>query len=269
MPDVSIVNSTVTSAPTDYTVPGTQELLVKAVRASIDGSGAGSAFLPALQLIDPAGHVMWTAVDTSTTIAAGASADVSWFPDVSRSGGGSSTVNNAQTAYVWNVFGGSQSIPDATANVRVRWQHFQTTDTAIFGTSTNALDTPPFNNATGDSFLYFTAPGAYVVSYQIDFAGGAFAQESILSDDGGQFDLDHSPTRTSPSELVTTNLPPAVPLVGDTLHSTYLCYVDGTTGQGIVSIVATQNSGAAQNVIALNMGVMYLGGTTANLASIY
>lgn len=86
MPDVAIVNTTNTPAPADYLVPGTQELQVKAVRAAIDGSGAAASFLPALQLLDPAGHVMWTAVDTSSSLAAGASADVSWFPDVSHTG---------------------------------------------------------------------------------------------------------------------------------------------------------------------------------------
>ena len=79
MPDVAIVNQTVTATPSDYLVPGTQGLRLKAVRAVIDGTGAAGSFLPALQLLDPAGHVMWTAFDKSTPVAAGGSADVSWF----------------------------------------------------------------------------------------------------------------------------------------------------------------------------------------------
>ena len=269
MADVSIVNSTVTSAPTDYQVPGTQELLLKAVRASIDGSGAGSAFLPALQLLDPAGHVMWTAVDTSTTIAAGGSADVSWFPDVSRAGGGTTTVNNAETAYVWGVFGGAQAITSGATGVRVRWTHFQTTDTSVFGTDTTAAAVPPFHNTTGDSRLYFIKNGAYVIGYEIAFEVGAFAQQSLLSDDGSQFDLDASSQGTSSAELLTTNVSPGAPLDTFILRGHALCYVDNTAGPGIVSVIATQTSGANKNVIELNMGIMYLGGTTANLASIY
>jgi hypothetical protein len=102
MPDVAIVNTTVTTTPTDYTVPGTQEIIVKAVRASIDGSGAASSYLPALQLLDSAGHVMWTAVNTASPVAAGASADVSWFPGLGgpNSGGSSgSTLQDKASIY--------------------------------------------------------------------------------------------------------------------------------------------------------------------------
>lgn len=85
MPDVALRNSTTSGAPKDYPVPASQEVLLKAVIAHIDGSGAAGAFLPALQLLDPSGNVMWTA--TQAAVAAGASAECSWFPHV---GGGSS-----------------------------------------------------------------------------------------------------------------------------------------------------------------------------------
>jgi len=86
MADDAIVNSTVSSVPKDYTLSGTQQLLLKAVRASYDGSGAGSAWKPALQMVAPNGTVMWTATQTST-IAAGVSANVSWFPGLGGIGG--------------------------------------------------------------------------------------------------------------------------------------------------------------------------------------
>jgi hypothetical protein len=81
--DIAIINQTVTAEPKDYLVPGTQELLLKSVRASVDGSGTASAYLPALQMIAPDGTVMWQAVPT-TTVAAGASADVTWFPGLNQ-----------------------------------------------------------------------------------------------------------------------------------------------------------------------------------------
>lgn len=91
MPDIAIVNPTVTAAPKDYPVSGNQELLLKAVRARIDGSAATGSYLPAVQLIAPSGDVMWSAVPSSP-IAAGGSADVSWFPggdlDTPSSSGG-------------------------------------------------------------------------------------------------------------------------------------------------------------------------------------
>lgn len=45
----------------------------------MDGTSATSAYLPCLQFLDPGGHVMVSCVST-TLVAAGASADVSWFP---------------------------------------------------------------------------------------------------------------------------------------------------------------------------------------------
>lgn len=80
MADIALVSQVVTSAPKDYQLPGAQELLLKAATANIDGTNAGGEFLPVLQLIDPGGHVMWTAFNRSLPVAAGASANVTWFP---------------------------------------------------------------------------------------------------------------------------------------------------------------------------------------------
>lgn len=108
MPDVSIVNTTVTSTPKDYTVPGTQELLLKAVTAKIDGSATASSYLPALQLLDPAGRVMWTAVDTSNPVTAGASVDASWFPGVSKHSGGGTITSGLATMRAGTNIGSNQ-----------------------------------------------------------------------------------------------------------------------------------------------------------------
>jgi hypothetical protein len=87
MPDGAIVIPDTAAAPKDYTLSGAQEIALKSVRALIDGTGAGSAFLPTLQLLDPNGHVMWEGAAQST-VAAGGSADVSWFPVGAQLGGG-------------------------------------------------------------------------------------------------------------------------------------------------------------------------------------
>lgn len=85
--DVPIVRPTITAAPKDYEIPAAQEIAPLAVRAFVDGTGAGAPFRPALQLISPGGQVMWTA-EVSDDVAAGASADVSWFPRVGGGGAG-------------------------------------------------------------------------------------------------------------------------------------------------------------------------------------
>lgn len=64
--------------PMDYVVPAVGELLPITVRATIDGSSASVAFYAALEIIAPSGRTM--SISISESIAAGGSADVTWFP---------------------------------------------------------------------------------------------------------------------------------------------------------------------------------------------
>lgn len=66
------------SAPLDYKLSGEQEFYLAAVRAIFDGTGAAGAFQPAVQLLSPAGTVMWQT--EGTAVLAGGSADASFFP---------------------------------------------------------------------------------------------------------------------------------------------------------------------------------------------
>jgi hypothetical protein len=76
------------SVPMDYQVPQGGELLPLTVNATMDGTSAAAPFYAAVQIIAPSGRVMATAI--STSIAAGASASVTWFPWVAsqQAGGG-------------------------------------------------------------------------------------------------------------------------------------------------------------------------------------
>lgn len=67
------------AAPADWTLPSSIAFTLKAARASFDGSGAASAWLPALEVISDAGDRVGL-YPTPTSVAAGASADVSFFP---------------------------------------------------------------------------------------------------------------------------------------------------------------------------------------------
>ena len=100
MADVAIRQTAVTAVPLDYTLTGAQELAPKAVSASLDGTSAGSSWFPCLEVLDPAGNVMFTAI-ASTSLAAGVSADVTWFPRVNAvtgSGASSLTVTDGTTS---------------------------------------------------------------------------------------------------------------------------------------------------------------------------
>jgi hypothetical protein len=77
--DVSILDSAVHAAPKGYTIKGAQEVVLKSVTASYDGSGAAGSFVPAVQLVDPSGAVAGT-YTFGGSLSVGATADVSWFP---------------------------------------------------------------------------------------------------------------------------------------------------------------------------------------------
>jgi hypothetical protein len=88
--DVALLASQAGEAPIGYQVPGAQEIILKSITASFDGSGASGNFLPVLQIVAPNGAVL-ASCPVGSTLAAGASADVSWFPrgGVATSGSGS------------------------------------------------------------------------------------------------------------------------------------------------------------------------------------
>lgn len=96
MPDVAIKQAQVASSPAGYTVPGAQEIVLKSVKASFDGTGASGNFVPLLQLVEPGGTVM-VECPASVSVAAGGSADVSWFPGLAgTTGGGGGPTGKAQ-----------------------------------------------------------------------------------------------------------------------------------------------------------------------------
>lgn len=109
MADVSIRATALTPAPMDYKVPGAQEIAPKSVSASMDGTSAAAAWFPCLQLLDPAGNVMFSAI-ASSGVAAGASADVSWFPRVGSGSKDLATFIGARLA----VSGAGQTVNDST-----------------------------------------------------------------------------------------------------------------------------------------------------------
>lgn len=69
-------------APAQFTVPGNGQIQPKCVRAEYDGTGASGPFLPVLRFISDAGITVGEFVGPE--IAAGGSADVSWFPHVAE-----------------------------------------------------------------------------------------------------------------------------------------------------------------------------------------
>lgn len=78
--DTQLLSTAVAAGSSDYPVKPTVEFRLKAVSAEFTDNGAAVAWLPAVVLISDSGHVIARALDTSVTVAAGGSADVSFFP---------------------------------------------------------------------------------------------------------------------------------------------------------------------------------------------
>lgn len=79
------------AVPADWVLPAALEFMPKLAYASFNGAAAGGSFKPCLRLISDSGHVAAEAV-ADTIVAAGASADVTWFPAVSQQITGSSVL---------------------------------------------------------------------------------------------------------------------------------------------------------------------------------
>lgn len=87
MPDRQFKIGGLEPTPADWIIPDSLEVTPKSVYAHFDGSGAAGAFKPCLRIVSDSGTVAIEAV-TDTAVAAGASADVSWFPRIASTFGG-------------------------------------------------------------------------------------------------------------------------------------------------------------------------------------
>lgn len=82
-PDALIVRDGPVVAPLDYQVPAASEMIPLCVTATFDGSLSALAYEPTLEIIAPDGHVI-ARCPLRTQIAAGGSADVTWFPGLAE-----------------------------------------------------------------------------------------------------------------------------------------------------------------------------------------
>lgn len=72
------------ATPARWVLPAALEFMPKLAFARFDGSAAAGNYAPCLRLISDSGHVAAEAI-SDTSVAAGGSADVTWFPGVKES----------------------------------------------------------------------------------------------------------------------------------------------------------------------------------------
>lgn len=158
MPDKQIHPTGDVSAPADYVISPSAELLLKMAFAKFDGTGAAGAFKPCLRIISDAGTVAGEAV-ADDEVAAGASADVTWFP---RVGGGGGASTGVQWCYCSRV---TSFTLTTGANGAIPWTHFVTSDPSVFTITTV---TRPDDTVMGNS------PGVYIASAQTAWTPAAY-----------------------------------------------------------------------------------------------
>jgi hypothetical protein len=194
MPDISILDPTVHAAPKGYTIKGSQEIVIKAVTGSFDGTGAAGNYVPAVQVLDPSGFVVGT-YTLGTTLTAGASADVSWFPGLGRgSGSGSGGGGGVRTVRI------PVDTPDASGNAAAGltlnngWSTLRRVLPVFFngvdGTWEGSIQVPGDYGSGGTVSLYWAANattgnlrnrvGSTVVANNVT-TDGAYTQESYLN----------------------------------------------------------------------------------------
>lgn len=133
MADVTIAATGSTSAPLSYTVAGAQEIIIRSLFASFDGTGAAGAFLPCVQVVSPAGQVVIEAI-TDASVAAGSSADVTFAPFLKGAAAASTAGAGLPNAVMKKS--NTQTINgNSITQVTLDSSTFATTDSSIFTAS--------------------------------------------------------------------------------------------------------------------------------------
>lgn len=242
MTDVAIIASEVAPAPQQYTLPGAQEILLKAVGCQVNGSAASGPFLPALQMLDPAGHVMWTAVNDSLPVAVGGSVLVSWFP-----GGG---INSAPTSTPVAATGiDSISSPLSTIGVGNPSGPATTLDLPLSGVSAAT-----YGDATHVGQFVVNAEGVITGATSVAISGAGGAGGLIVLYDSGYIGSAQATLDTGAN---------AIPSGHFDLQVFLYCRTDRAAVQDNVNITINADSGAHYDYERVKGG----GGTASALGS--
>lgn len=116
--------------PVEYLVPNAQEIIVTAVDAVFDGTGAAGDFIPTVELVSDGGKRISFAI--ASKVLAGGSAEVSFAPFL-RGLADAQTLGQSAVLLA-NVVG--TTVPTGTLTP-IAWEAFETTDTSIFATLPN------------------------------------------------------------------------------------------------------------------------------------
>ncbi len=175
MPDVQFHPLGTEDAPADWELPQSLEIIPKCIRAVFDGSAAASTFRPSLVIVSDSGREIGRfPVAVADAVAAGGSAEVTWFPGGRVAGGG----GGAAGLSVAFARGSAAQITAPATNTYITTDEFITNDAAAFTTGTTVIGG---NTYTGVVFL---EQGTY---YHIAAAIGAAGGAPVVAGDAVSF----------------------------------------------------------------------------------
>lgn len=160
--DQQVLVTGTAAAPASFTVPGNGQIQPKSVFATYDGTGAAGAFQPALKVISDGGEVVGI-YPCDTSVQAGGTADVSWFPHVAAQ-------KTASLPFIKAVRTATQTMPANSVNP-LSWSKAGITDPSVFSW-----------NAGTPTVITISQPGTYIawLSIQPDTdwpqSGGGFVE---------------------------------------------------------------------------------------------
>ncbi len=134
MPDVQIRAAGPSAAPLDYVVPGAHDISIEMLSAHFDGSAAGVAWLPCIEILSDGGTSCGI-IPMDAPVAAGASVEATWAPFLR--GQAASTATG--TAWATLTFTGA-NVPVAAshnAQFNVTSASFYTNTPSVFSLATN------------------------------------------------------------------------------------------------------------------------------------
>jgi hypothetical protein len=172
MADSAILAAGGADAPLSYVVPGSAVITIKQIHVKYVDNGAGGDWLPAVRIVNDAGHTMGTAADQGVKVTAGSDADTSFFPGVKHAAaaaaGSALALATGDVAYTNPAQ--LQTVP-AGASRRIGMNTATTSNAAVMSWDTVA---------NPNDRLLLHAGGVYLAYSKLTFGGSATPNPGII-----------------------------------------------------------------------------------------
>jgi len=193
VPDKQVHPIGTEDAPADYVIPKSAELLLKSVHAKFDGSGAAGDFIPLVRIISDAGSTT-DEIPQDVTVAAGGSADATWFPRVGAAAAAAPTGTVVAYAQGYSEFTSGDAVQNVAAGGHANGTHahVSTTDANLLLWSTAVTTNDTLNVASGGTCLVWSTAlwdnaATFLTSQIMEVGATGFRHNSFLPTGTGAF----------------------------------------------------------------------------------